>query len=217
MKLVLAITTAIVVIIFLVLIGTTGFYILENQFFFWELPAKGSQSIEWANFGAFVGGVASPALMAVSGVVLVLSFLLQVDVASRAYQQSSMTASYASLHWVREKLDHVLKRPVRTNGASVQSIVIGHSQGSPVTTLEPDEERRFIELAPELVYWLGAAVEQMELFRKNQEDHAFTLQHERRFYEDVLKFLEYNQASLLGRTSSINLGMIRTHFISATR
>jgi len=128
MKLFYSLVLGFIVLMLLVLAGSATFYVLQGQFYFWQPPEKGvMQGVEWANFGTFLGGVAGPALTVVSGVFVAIGLALQADSMSQAFKQSNMEASHASLGWARQKLDEVIQRPLRNDGATVQSQTSPHT------------------------------------------------------------------------------------------
>lgn len=200
----------------LLLAGTAAFYLLHGKFLFWVLPADGQmKSSEWANFGTFLGGVAGPAVTVVTGIVVALAFILQSDALSQGFKQANMAASQASLAWVRQRLDEVLQRPIGENGETIQWAVISHAHrlGPTLTT---DATNRLKQNLPELLYWLHSAVEQVELFRSNQRDHSYTLQHEREFYRSIFSFLHSREVIPSG-SLWITLGHVSTHFQQQSR
>lgn len=196
-----------VALMVLVLGGAAAWYVLQGPFPFWAMPVESApKSVEWANFGAFLGGVAGPALTTLTGIVVALGFILQADSLTHTFNQSGMTASHASLAWARQKLNEVLQREIGGSGATLQTLVIAHAQGRQ-QPLAVDEAGELETLLPELVYWLGPCVEQVKLFQANQEAYGFTLQHERRFYGDVLKFVNAHGEKLPGMLP-VTVGLI---------
>lgn len=196
-----------VALMVLVLGGAAAWYILQGPFPFWDLSVESApKSVEWANFGTFLGGVAGPALTTLTGIVVALGFILQADSLTHTFNQSGMTASHASLAWARQRLDEVLHREVGSTGVTLQTLVIAHAQGRQ-TPLAANESDELEKLLPDMVYWLGPCVEQVKLFQSNQDVYGFTLQHELRFYGDVLKFVNAHCKKLPGMLP-VTVGLI---------
>jgi hypothetical protein len=211
MKLVHWVMLALVALMIAVLGGTSAWYILKGPFHFWSTAINDMpKSSEWANFGVFLGGVAGPALTLVTGIVVALGLILQVDVLKQAFNQAGMTAGHASLIWARQKLDAVLQQPAGAGGRTLQRLVLARAHSLPAS-LTAEETKALVTLLPELLYWLGPCIEQIGLFKRNQSVHGFTLQHEWRYYGDVLKFVKGHR-SLLPGMLPITVDLLGTHY-----
>jgi hypothetical protein len=98
----------------LVLTGTIGAYVLFGGFG----PTFSPNSVEWANFGSYLGGVAGPMLSFLALMAVVWTVRLQYDLLRRDHEKQTADQHIRWLDGIYRDILDLLNAPLRSDGGA---------------------------------------------------------------------------------------------------
>jgi hypothetical protein len=130
----------------LVLAGTIGAYVLFGGFG----PTFSPNSVEWANFGGYLGGVAGPMLSFLALMAVVWTVRLQYDLLRRDHEKQTADQHIRWLEGIYRDILDLLNAPLRSDGgaASTTTWAVLHQEvdrstdGGGVRPQDPNLEQR---------------------------------------------------------------------------
>lgn len=197
MKIALAIVIATVVLAVLTLAGAFGLYVYGGGFS-GDLSAR---SEEWAAFGDYFGGVASPLVGLVSVVLLALTLLLQI---SQINLQSEEGTKQDMLRYVTktyDDLDRLLAKEVSID--IHRTVAFGDLVNDLVKPRAMDEDAYSI-LVRRLFMVNREYVKSLKLYKANVDSY-FVYNAYRQRAEEIHKFIVANEKYLEDQNRSVNL------------
>jgi hypothetical protein len=145
----------------LVLAGTIGAYALLGGFG----RALSPNSIEWANFGSYVGGVAGPMLSFLALMAVVWTIRLQYDLLRRDHEKQTADQHIRWLEGIYRDILDLLNTSLRLDGGAETTTTraVLHQEVHPSTTNQTILKARLEELLKLITQYCQAVA----LYREN--------------------------------------------------